>query len=148
MIIRMISCFDFIEILFLQSLICIILHEFVLTSPQYDLVIDVGNIDLVQNVKMEIVFHDAAQNIKGQIGSGVAHVAGIVHGWSTCVPGYRTIFSWSKRSQLVGNQAVVDQEVGQIAVVVLGWIPSSPSLFLHKILAEALGEPLSGRRQP
>ena len=36
----------------------------------------------------EVVGHDAPENIEGDVGSGVAHVAVVVHGGAARVPGH------------------------------------------------------------
>lgn len=62
---------------------------------------------------MEIIFHDAPQDVKGEVGSGVAHMAGVVDGWSTGVPCDRAVSAGAEEVKVVGD-AVVDVELGHV----------------------------------
>ena len=45
-----------------------------------DFIINIGNIHNECDVILKVVGHDTSDDIKGEVGTGVAHVTGCVHG--------------------------------------------------------------------
>ena len=60
----------------------------ILSRSLDDLVIDIGNVHHVENVITKIIGHHSPQDVKGQVGPGVAHVRVVVHGGAAVIPGH------------------------------------------------------------
>ncbi len=77
---------------------------------------------------MEIIFHYAAQNVKSEVGPGVAHVTGVVDGRSAGIPCDGAVFTGTEELEVVGN-AVVDVELGHIFRRAVGGVPPETTQF-------------------
>jgi hypothetical protein len=64
----------------------ILLVEVILPRSLDDLIIDIRDVHHVEDVVAEVVLEDAAQDVEGEVGAGVAHVRGVVDGGAAVVP--------------------------------------------------------------
>mmetsp|Transcript_81846 Transcript_81846/g.265117 ORF Transcript_81846/g.265117 Transcript_81846/m.265117 type:complete len:402 (-) Transcript_81846:249-1454(-) len=70
----------------LGSLLSEVIEKLVLPRSQDDLVVDVCNVNMVLDIVAEVIRHNSAQDIEGQVRTGMAHVCDIVNSRAASVP--------------------------------------------------------------
>mmetsp|Transcript_18714 Transcript_18714/g.37542 ORF Transcript_18714/g.37542 Transcript_18714/m.37542 type:complete len:249 (-) Transcript_18714:284-1030(-) len=80
-----------------------------------DLVVNVGDVHDEGQVVPEVALHDALDDVKAKVSTGVAHVAGVVHGGTAHVPadGVATVLHRQER-HLGAGQGVKHVELGKL----------------------------------
>jgi hypothetical protein len=84
---------------------------------------------------MKIILHNATQNIKGQVGSSVTHVARIIDSRPAGIPRDGSILTGTKEIQIIRN-AVVHVQLRQIISSTIGSIPTLAARLADWIFAE------------
>jgi hypothetical protein len=107
-------------------------EQLVAARAQDDLVINVGDVELVLDVVAERVLHHAAEYVKRQVCTRVAHVRHVVHGRPACVPAHAPAARGHKRL-LRSRERVVDDEADRRARVrVRRWVPRGHVAAAHR----------------
>ncbi len=60
-------------------------NQMSLTTTQNDFVVDVGDVHDVGDIERKVIFKNASNDVKREVGTGVAQMSGIVHRRSTNV---------------------------------------------------------------
>jgi hypothetical protein len=84
---------------------------------------------------MKIILHNATQNIKGQVGSSVTHVARIIYSRAAGIPRDSSILTGTKEIQIIGN-AVVHVQLRQIITSAIWSIPTLATRLADWVFAE------------
>lgn len=80
-------------------------------NPIY-LIVNVGDVHDVEDIILKVVLEDTADNVKGEVITGMANMGCIVDGGTTAVPAKSLATGLRYKRDLAPGKRVVDVELG------------------------------------
>ena len=94
---------------------------------------------LHEDLVAEVVLEETAQDVHGQVGTRVAHVAGVVHGRAASIPAHLVAFFGHEELLLARERVVHAQPRHTLPLRRRGWMPPwvLPAAHLVRVTARA-----------